>query len=102
MAEKPRDPNQLLFDDPKDTSGKGIIPGKIAVGVGLHDGSSSGGELWQRTKHLKQADAMALAGFGVTNVFDDWSFEEMNKLTMAFQAYTGKAYSGAKYSCCSC
>lgn len=96
-------PNDLLLDDPNDKKRKGFIDAVKVVASGLHDGSATGGPLWndKKAKDLTRGDSWALAGFGTTNAFDTWTIEEMNRLATAFELHMGRKYGAQKYICCS-
>ncbi len=103
MAQDRLKPDDLIFDDPKGTASKGkIIAGSIALATQLHDGTATGGPLWKKCQHLSREDFWALAGFGTTTKFDDWSVDELNRLSAAVGLHLQKTYMGAKYVCCTC
>jgi hypothetical protein len=105
MAEQPPNPNTKLLDDPNDPGRQGIIRKEIVIAAGLHDGSPSGGTLWdtKKAKDLIRADLMALAGFGATDKFDSWNQNDLKKLSNAVALHCDKTYTGMpKYLCCTC
>lgn len=102
MAQDPDQAGDVVFDDPKASpNSKKIVRGAIALSF-LHDGTATGGPLWQKAKNLTRNELWALAGFGTTTAFDTWTVEELNKLGAALGAHLGKPYMGSKYICCTC
>ena len=104
---QPLDPDQLYLGDPNDKNNgrRAVISADKVTAAGLHDGSSKGGPIWndKRAKDVTRGDMEALAGFGTTNIFDDWTTAQLTKLATCVGLHCGKPYTGQpKYLCCTC
>lgn len=102
MATSPPNPNQPLLDDPTDPGRMGVISEVIVKASGLHDGTPTGGALWEKAKDLTRGDSWSLSGYGTTTTFENWEVAELNKLATAFELHLGRRYGRQMYICCSC
>jgi hypothetical protein len=94
-----------IYEDPdsvRQPKGRYIISNGNAKTHGIYD--KKDGPLWKKAINLTRADMWALAGFGVTNKYDAWTLEELNRLAQSIASHCNRPYSGVtKYGiCCSC
>lgn len=103
MGNEPiREEKTPLFDDP-DKPRNAIISAAIAGATVYQAHFPPKPALWERAKELRRADLWALAGWGGSDKFDDWSGQELNVLATAISMHlNGKPYTGMKYGVCSC